>query len=117
MMRGRWMVEAYETATVPRRGVDGPWPSIVLCVPTFRRAQGLRKLLTDVANLQYAESAMSIVVVDNDAEQQIGASIVAEMAPTFPFPLKVFVEARRGQTYAYNRAFNAACGARSDYVA
>ena len=40
------------------------------------------------------------------------------MAPEFPFPLTCLVEAQRGQTYAYNTAFAAACKEpRTDFVA
>jgi glycosyltransferase involved in cell wall biosynthesis len=93
-------------------------PSVCLCVPTFRRPDGLRKLLVDVERLAYA-GALDIIVVDNDAEGRAGAAVVDDMARTFRFPLTCIVEPRRGQTYAYNRAFQAACRAMPapDYVA
>jgi glycosyltransferase involved in cell wall biosynthesis len=71
-----------------------------------------------LALLRY-RGALSVIVVDNDAEHHAGTEIVAEMAPAFPFPLTCIVEARRGQTYAYNRAFLTACRAPEpvDYVA
>src|SRR5260370_343020 len=86
------------------------WPAaaaaaaIALCIPTFRRPEGLRKLLTHVAKLQYP-APLSVIVVDNDAEQRAGASVVNDISPAFLFPLACIVEPRRGQTYAYNRAF------------
>jgi glycosyltransferase involved in cell wall biosynthesis len=93
-------------------------PHVILCVPTFRRPDGLRKLLTHVAHLNYA-GALEVVVVDNDADAQEGAAIVREMRQTFRFPLSCVVEPRRGHTHAYNRAFGLACRAVSgpDYVA
>jgi|HubBroStandDraft_5_1064220.scaffolds.fasta_scaffold39602_2 glycosyltransferase involved in cell wall biosynthesis len=93
-------------------------PRVILCVPTFRRPDGLRKLLTHVACLNYG-GEFEVIVVDNDADAQEGTAVVSEMRQTFRFPLSCVVEPRRGHTYAYNRAFALACRAASssDYVA
>ena len=79
-------------------------PAVYLCVPTFRRPAGLRKLLSHVAQLTYA-GPVRIIVVDNDAEGRGGANVVAELSGSFRFPLSCDVEPSRGHTYAYNRAF------------
>ena len=86
-------------------------PSVCLCVPTFRRPEGLRKLLNHIERLNYAGS-LRIVVVDNDAEARAGAAVVEEVSPTFRFPIRSYIEPRRGHTYAYDQAFVRAC--RSD---
>jgi succinoglycan biosynthesis protein ExoM len=93
-------------------------PSVCLCVPTFCRPHGLRKLLGHVEQLTYA-GRLEVIVVDNDAQGHAGAAVIAEAARTFRFPLTCIVEPRRGQTYAYNRAFVNACQAvqSPDYVA
>jgi succinoglycan biosynthesis protein ExoM len=93
-------------------------PHVFVCVPTFRRPRGLRKLLTHLQQLKYA-GRVEVVVADNDGEARAGAAIVEEIAPTFRFPLTCIVESRRGHTYAYNRAFATACRAvpAPDYVA
>lgn len=93
-------------------------PSVFLCVPTFRRPAGLRKLLTHIEELNYPGS-LRIIVVDNDAQGRAGAAIVEEAAPTFRFPLASYVETRRGQTYAYDRAFMIGCRSTPapDYIA
>jgi glycosyltransferase involved in cell wall biosynthesis len=92
-------------------------PAVILCVPTFRRSDGLRKLLSDVARLDY-QGPLSVIVVDNDADQLAGEAVARAMAPGFPFPLTCVVEPRRGRTYACNTAFTAACRApATDYVA
>jgi succinoglycan biosynthesis protein ExoM len=83
-------------------------PHVCLCVPTFRRPEGLRKLLANVAQLNYA-GKLDVIVVDNDAETRGGAAVVDQVAATFRFPLTCIVEPSRGHTYAYNRAFSAAC--------
>jgi succinoglycan biosynthesis protein ExoM len=85
-------------------------PSVCLCIPTFRRPTGLRKLLSHVERLNYA-GPLSIIVVDNDAERPAGAEVVEQMRPGFRFPLTGRIEARRGHTYAYDHAFVAACRA------
>ena len=97
---------------------EGSAPSVYLCVPTFRRPEGLRKLLVHIERLTYP-GALRVIVVDNDAETAAGAAIVEQMSPTFRFPLVGCVEPRRGQTYAYNHAFASACRATPspDYVA
>ena len=95
-----------------------PAPRVYLCVPTFRRPDGLRKLLTHVERLNYA-GPIDVVVVDNDAEGRAGAAVVEDVAGKFRLPLTGLVEPRRGHTYAYNRAFAHACRAAPapDYVA
>jgi len=95
-----------------------PKPSVCLCVPTFRRPNGLRKLLTHVAQLNY-DGHVEVIVVDNDGEARAGAAVVDEIAATFRFPLTSTVEPRRGHTYAYNTGFASACRATPapDYVA
>jgi len=97
---------------------DRSAPSVCLCIPTFRRPEGLRKLLTHVAQQNYA-GKLSIVVVDNDAEAQAGLAVVEKLSPDFRFPLAGYLEPRRGHTYAYDSAFVIACRSdpAPDYVA
>ncbi|MBV1696814.1 MAG: glycosyltransferase family 2 protein [Hyphomicrobiales bacterium] len=93
-------------------------PSVCLCVPTFRRPAGLRKLLAHIERSNYA-GATTVIVVDNDAENRAGTAVVESVAPTFRFPIVCSVEPRRGHTYAYNTAFASACRAvpPPDYIA
>ncbi len=92
--------------------------SVCLCVPTFRRPDGLRRLLSHIVRLDYA-GPLEVTVVDNDTEGRAGAEVVAALSGSFPFPLTCELEPRRGQTYAYNRAFALACRATPafDYIA
>jgi glycosyltransferase involved in cell wall biosynthesis len=91
-------------------------PAVSLCIPTFRRPDGLRKLLTHVAELDY-QGRLSVIVVDNDADRPVGEAVVRAISG-FPFPLTCIVEPRRGQTYAYNTGFAAASRVPgTDYVA
>jgi glycosyltransferase involved in cell wall biosynthesis len=110
--------EAMSNQDHPASGAGRAAPSVVLCIPTFRRPEGLRKLLSHVGRLTY-RGRLSVVVVENDADLRAGAAVAAEMSQALPFPLVVIVEPRRGQTYAYNRGFIGACRASPppDYVA
>jgi glycosyltransferase involved in cell wall biosynthesis len=114
------MSETMDIDAVRSRPASGgtDWPSVILCIPTFRRPEGLQKLLAEVGKLTY-KGPLSVIVVENDAELRSGAAVVARMARAFPFPLSCVVEARRGQTYAYNRGFAAAARAipGADYIA
>jgi glycosyltransferase involved in cell wall biosynthesis len=85
-------------------------PYVCLCIPTFRRPNGLRKLLAHVEQLTYA-GPLTIIVVDNDAEARAGAAIAEQLSRAFRFPLTCLAEPRRGHTYAYDRAFVSACRA------
>ena len=102
----------------PQVTTERSLPAVYLCVPTFRRPAGLRKLLSHVAQLTYA-GPVSVIVVDNDPEGGGGANVVAELASSFRFPLRCDMEPSRGHTYAYNRAFASACRATPapDYIA
>ena len=97
---------------------ERPAPSVCLCIPTFRRPDGLRKLLAHVERLTYP-GTINVIVVDNDSDGRAGAAVVEQTAPTFRLPLTGIVEPRRGHTYAYNRAFQHACRTTPapDYVA
>jgi len=92
-------------------------PSVCLCVPTFRRPDGLRNLLAHIERLNYG-GAISIIIVDNDAKHRAGAAVADEVAAQFRFPLSCLIEPRPGHTYAYDSAFAAACRMtpRPDYV-
>ena len=65
-------------------------PYVYVCVPTFRRPDGLRKLLAHFERLNYA-SRVEVIVVDNDAETGAGAAIVEQVSRTFRFPISCVV--------------------------
>ena len=84
------------------------WPSVALCIPTFRRPQGLRKLLAHVDELTYG-GRLSVIVVDNDAGEEAGAHVVwSKISQDYPFPLTVGWSPVAA-SHAYNRAFRVAC--------
>lgn len=76
-----------------------------VCIVTFRRPQGLLRLLGALQQLELPEPApdLRVVVVDNDREES--ARAVCEDADTWlHFPLVYVVEKRRGIPQARNTA-------------
>src|SRR5256885_16758971 len=88
----------------PMATVSAAWPSVVLCIPTYRRPAGLRNLLEHVAKLVYSGD-LSVIVVDNDPLRYDGRLTVKDVSSCFPRPIECEVEPNRGHTFAYNRAF------------
>jgi glycosyltransferase involved in cell wall biosynthesis len=88
-----------------------------LCVVSYRRPRGLRRLLGALQELELPEPApqLRVVVVDNDPEQSARA-VCHEAETWLRFPLDFRWEKRRGIPQARNAALAAALG-RSDFVA
>jgi len=89
---------------------DSP-TTVAICVPTFRRPQGLRKLLQSLAEISVeglGNVRPRLVVVDNDVDGSAG-SVVAEWHGRWP--LDYVVEPRRGEPYARNLAVDRASDA------
>jgi succinoglycan biosynthesis protein ExoM len=91
---------------------------IAVCVITYRRPKGLRRLLNGLDGLVFDKNQhpdLEIIVVDNDPSGS--AQALCEAAkPNLRWPLKYCVESRRGIPYARNRAI-ASAGSDMDFVA
>ena len=73
---------------------------VALCAATYRRPQGLRRLLKAVAALELRtvpKCRLDVVIVDNSAEGQ-ALSLVEEFAAIFPWPLHYLRPQRRADT-------------------
>lgn len=83
----------------------GTMKDVVVCALTYRRPEGLARLLRALAQLTVPEAAgdLGIVIVDNDPDGSGGAVVEAHRA-TVPFPIHYCVEPRRGIATARNRA-------------
>lgn len=70
-------------------------PEVTIAIPTFRRPQGLRRLLDALAKLETTAS-VSILVGDNDSEKHGGSDVCTEYrASDYRWPIRaVTVEAR-----------------------
>lgn len=82
----------------------------VICVPTFRRPEWLRRTLQSVI-AQQSGFGFAIVVVDNDGRDPAGAALANEILSTTTLPHTVAVEQKQGNCHAINRAFEVALDA------
>lgn len=77
---------------------------VAICIGTYRRCQLLRTLLTGISKLTFRkilEPEISIIVVDNDVHQS--AEAICREAE-LPWPVKYYIEPRRGISFVRNRA-------------
>jgi glycosyltransferase involved in cell wall biosynthesis len=85
-------------------------PDISVCIATFRRPQGLARLLDSLQRLSSrGDFTLEIVIVDNDAAET-ARPVVETVKNTYPYPLRYCVEPCQNIAHARNRAVQAACG-------
>ncbi len=92
---------------------------VALCAATYRRPEGLARLLEALAVLEMPglnDLDLVVVVVDNSDEGGAQTQVVAARAG-FPWPLHYVSEPRRGITFARNAALEKAAALDSDFVA
>lgn len=78
---------------------------VALCIPTFKRPNGLRRLLASVQAIEF-NGDLRVVVVDNDAENQEGVAVCADCEKNgYRWPIICVPEHRSGHSYACNTAF------------
>jgi glycosyltransferase involved in cell wall biosynthesis len=68
---------------------------ITIAIPTFRRPQGLEKLLRALEQLKTSH-AVSVLVADNDSERHDGYDVVSRLASSYHWPLQAIVVHERG---------------------
>jgi len=96
-------------------------PTIVLCICTYRRPDGLRKLLDSLPELdagdgqRYADQ-LQIVVADNDAARE-GLAVCELLPATYPFKLHTVSATEPGISAARNAATSAALALKPDLIA
>jgi succinoglycan biosynthesis protein ExoM len=89
--------------------------NVSLCVCTYRRPVGLRRLLDAVARIHTARvRRLEIVIVDNDPDGSARATV--DSIDGMPFILRYVNEPRRGISFARNRAV-AEADPSSDWIA
>lgn len=90
---------------------------VAVCVITYKRPEGLRRLLEGLDRLRFEKveaPELEVVLVDNDPAGSACASGGA--ASGYAYPLRCFVEPRRGIPHARNTALAAVDGG-VDFVA
>jgi succinoglycan biosynthesis protein ExoM len=77
---------------------------VTICIATFRRRELLRRLLVGLSQIRFKRIVpprVTVVVVDNDAEQT-GKEVVDSIE--LPWPMRYVAEPRRGIAVVRNRA-------------
>jgi GT2 family glycosyltransferase len=80
---------------------------IVVCIPSFRRPEHLRRTLQSLAE-QQTRRRFAVVVVDNDAAKCQGVPVAAEFLHSGRLQGLCVVEPRQGNCQAINAAFETA---------
>jgi succinoglycan biosynthesis protein ExoM len=82
-------------------------PHVTIGVITFRRPEGLRRLLRSLAELRFRERMprIEILIVDNDAEGS-AAAVVRKFGAGALHPIRYVPEPHRGISFARNRVFD-----------
>jgi GT2 family glycosyltransferase len=76
----------------------------VVCIPTFRRPEGLARLLRSLQE-QQDDVSFAVVVVENDAQNPVGAKRAEAFFATTDLPSVIAIEPKQGNCHAINRAF------------
>ncbi|HVC53396.1 MAG TPA: glycosyltransferase family 2 protein [Stellaceae bacterium] len=80
-----------------------------IVIPTYRRAEGLRRALAGCLAQQRIDAPFEIIVVDNDAAGS-AEPVVAQIAATAAVPIRYVLETRPGISHARNTGVAAATG-------
>lgn len=94
-------------------------PHVAICVATYRRPEGLARLLDSIVGLRFApdfEPRITVVIVDNDAEANGCAPAVAAALSRLDVPVVRHVEPKRGLAAVRNACLDHA-PADCDFVA
>ena len=91
---------------------------VSICITTYKRPQGLKRLVQGIAKLTFSKVVcpnIEVIIIDNDNEG-IAAKICQEFQKDFPWILKTDVESRRGITYGRNKSLSLA-DTKTDWIA
>ncbi|MBZ5697611.1 MAG: glycosyltransferase [Acidobacteriia bacterium] len=93
--------------------------TVAICVATYRRAEGIRRLLQALEKLEFQVSpipSVRVIVADNDPSSGVGQQVCRNF-PNFRWDLKLLAEEQRGISFARNTALHEALAVGADAVA
>ncbi|MEE9335545.1 MAG: glycosyltransferase family 2 protein [Granulosicoccaceae bacterium] len=88
---------------------------VAICICTYKRPDGLTKLLDKLTQLTPA-TPDAVVVIDNHKDGE-GAAVCSRLAASYPFELHYAIEAEPGISYARNSAVSLALQQQADLIA
>ena len=92
-------------------------PHLIIGICTFRRPEMLRRCLASVLAQECPEGwKVEIVVVDNDAQSDL-AEMISRAFPDPKYPIRYFIEPRRGIPHARNAVCRHALSVQADLIA
>jgi GT2 family glycosyltransferase len=100
MLNASRAIAAMSNSLDPRIG-------IVVCIPSYRRPQHLRRTLESLVH-QRTDRSFAVVIVENDASACGSVPVAAEFLQAGRFPGLCVVEPRQGNCHAINAAFETA---------
>lgn len=74
---------------------------VLIAIPTFRRPDGLRRLLIAIAAMDTAAD-IKVLVADNEGAHGAGTGVVREIAAAYRFPIDVIAVPERGLSSVRN---------------
>lgn len=74
---------------------------VLIAIPTFRRPDGLRRLLTAIAAMETVAD-IKILVADNEGAGGAGTDVVNQLAAQYRFPIEVIAVPERGLSSVRN---------------
>lgn len=93
--------------------------SVGICIATFRRPQGLKRILNSIAKLEFAECRnfeVAVFVVENDSTRA-SEPVVESCRDLLRWPLYYGIESSRGYSHVRNRLVEMATAEGMDYIA
>jgi len=78
---------------------------IIIGIPTFKRPEGLSRLLLSLEKIEISFD-VEIIVADNEGLQGHGHNVVSEMASSYTYPLSVISVPERGISSVRNSIMN-----------
>lgn len=93
--------------------------NVAICIATYKRPDGLKRLLDSFAAMDYGAEKFAVFIADNDAAGADGLAFVERNRASYPFKIFCEVENRPGISHARNKslAILKDSGWPADYVA